>query len=48
MRPDDSSQTSIATTAGGIQAANVDPAILEADLHHAQQVLEEKQKASKE
>lgn len=48
MRGDDSSQTGIATTAGGTEAANVDPTILEADLQHAQQVLEEKYKAREE
>jgi hypothetical protein len=48
MRPDDSSQTGIATMAGGAQAANVDPAILEADLRHAQRILDEKGKAREE
>lgn len=48
MRGDDSSQTGIATTAGGTQAANVDPTILEADLQHAQQILQEKYKAREE
>jgi hypothetical protein len=48
MRPDDSSQTDIATTAGGVQALNVDPAVLEAELRHAQSILDEKEKAREE
>jgi hypothetical protein len=48
MRPDDGSQTDIATTAGGAQAAKVDPAILEAELRHAQRILDEKEKAREE
>ena len=48
MRPDDSSQTDIATTAGGVQAVNVDPAVLEAELRHAQSMLDEKGKAREE
>lgn len=44
MRPDDSSQTGIAITADGTQAARVDPAAVEADLEHVQKVFEEKYK----
>jgi hypothetical protein len=47
MRPDDSSQTGIATTAEGAQAANVDPATLEADLRHAQRILDDKEEGQR-
>ncbi len=41
MRPDDSSQDGIATTADGIQAADIDPALIEADLQHLNRIFNE-------
>jgi len=48
MRGEDSSTlTGVANTAGGEQAAIFDPAIIEADLQHAQRVFQEKYQARK-
>lgn len=46
MRPDDSSNSGIPVTGGGTPAVTIDPATLEADLQHAQQVLSAKERAS--
>lgn len=46
MRGEDSSQTGIAITSEGASAENVDPAAVEADLEHVEEVLEEKYRAS--
>ena len=46
MRGEDSSQTGIAITSEGASAAHADPATVEADLEHVEEVLEEKYRAS--
>jgi hypothetical protein len=43
MRPDDSSQSGIATTADGTQAAQIDPVTLDADLQNLRQRSDERQ-----
>lgn len=42
QRPDDSSQTGIATTADGTQAVAASPDVIEADIKHAEQILRER------
>lgn len=46
MRGEDSSQTGIAITSEGETSENIDPAAVEADLEHVEEVLEEKYRAS--
>jgi len=42
QRPDDSSQTGIATTADGTQAVATNPDVIEADIKHAEKILRER------
>ncbi len=42
QRPDDSSQTGIATTADGTQAIATNPDVIEADIKHAEKILRER------
>lgn len=44
MRPDDSSQTGIATNAEGTPSTLCDPETVEKDVQHAQRVIEEQNK----
>ncbi len=46
MRGEDASQTGIAITSEGETSENFDPAAVEADLEHVEEVLEEKYRAS--
>jgi hypothetical protein len=42
QRPDDSSQTGVATTADGTQAVATNPDVIEADIEHAEKILRER------
>jgi len=42
QRPDDSSQTGVATTADGTQAVAANPDVIEADIEHAEKILRER------
>jgi hypothetical protein len=47
MRPDDSSQTGVALNAEGTHAAAPDPAVVEADVQHAENIFQQKYREGK-